>query len=107
MGEFLKNSPSNWGKWGKDDQIGSLNYLDAGQVLEDWAERFTVSEKGPADLVTEADLAAQQAIRNALLAELPDHGFLGEVFRHLRRGAAPHQQGLDARSEMAKQVCKG
>lgn len=33
MGEFLKNSPSNWGKWGKDDQIGSLNYLDAGQVL--------------------------------------------------------------------------
>ena len=33
MGEFLKNSPSNWGKWGADDQIGSLNYLDAGQVL--------------------------------------------------------------------------
>ena len=20
---------SNWGKWGKDDQIGTLNYVDA------------------------------------------------------------------------------
>jgi kynurenine formamidase len=33
MGEFLKDSPRNWGKWGADDEIGSLNYLDAGQVL--------------------------------------------------------------------------
>lgn len=27
------NAPSNWGKWGPDDEVGSLNYLDAAQVL--------------------------------------------------------------------------
>ncbi|MFC8181704.1 cyclase family protein [Rhodococcus sp. NPDC057297] len=27
------NSPKNWGKWGPADEVGSLNYLDAAQVL--------------------------------------------------------------------------
>ncbi|OCB11953.1 metal-dependent hydrolase [Mycolicibacterium porcinum] len=27
------DSPTNWGKWGTDDEVGSLNYLDAAQVL--------------------------------------------------------------------------
>ena len=27
VGELLKNSPKNWGKWGPDDEVGSLNYL--------------------------------------------------------------------------------
>jgi len=49
-----------------------------GRVLLDWAARFTVSEKGPADLVTEADLAAQSAIYALLLSRFPLHGFLGE-----------------------------
>ncbi|MFM9378871.1 cyclase family protein [Gordonia sp. VNK21] len=31
--ELLADSPSNWGKWGPDDQVGSLNYLTAEQVL--------------------------------------------------------------------------
>ena len=31
--EFLKDSPKNWGKWGPDDEVGCLNYLDAAQVL--------------------------------------------------------------------------
>ncbi|MDQ1648588.1 MAG: hypothetical protein QOG60_645 [Frankiaceae bacterium] len=31
--EILKDSPSNWGKWGPDDEVGSLNYLGAEQVL--------------------------------------------------------------------------
>lgn len=31
--ELLKDSPKNWGKWGADDEVGSLNYLDAAQVL--------------------------------------------------------------------------
>ena len=30
MGELLKDSPKNWGKWGPDDEIGGLNYLGAG-----------------------------------------------------------------------------
>lgn len=31
--ELLADSPSNWGKWGSDDEVGSLNYLGAEQVL--------------------------------------------------------------------------
>lgn len=49
-----------------------------GQVLLDWAGRFSVREKGRSDLVTEADLAAQATIRRILLAAFPEHGFLGE-----------------------------
>jgi myo-inositol-1(or 4)-monophosphatase len=50
----------------------------AGRILQDWAGRFTVSEKGPADLVTEADVASQATIHKILQARFPDHGFLGE-----------------------------
>lgn len=50
----------------------------AGEVLADWAERFTVSEKSPANLVTEADLASQEAIHQLIRERYPDHGFLGE-----------------------------
>ncbi|MGM7679147.1 cyclase family protein [Microbacterium sp. A94] len=31
--ELLAGLPSNWGKWGDNDEVGSLNYLDATQVL--------------------------------------------------------------------------
>lgn len=58
----------------------------AGDVLRSWSERFTVSEKGPADLVTEADLAAQTAIVQILQPRFPAHGFLGE--EGLSRAAA-------------------
>lgn len=50
----------------------------AGAVLLDWAGRFSAREKGPSDLVTEADLAAQEVIRDRLFAAFPKHGFLGE-----------------------------
>jgi kynurenine formamidase len=33
VGELLKDSPSNWGKWGPDDEVGSLNYLGPAEVL--------------------------------------------------------------------------
>ena len=33
LGELLKDSPSNWGKWGADDEVGSLNYLGPEQAL--------------------------------------------------------------------------
>lgn len=49
-----------------------------GQELRHWRGRFAVREKGPADLVTEADLASQEAIRKELLGAFPTHGFLGE-----------------------------
>lgn len=33
MGELLKDSPKNWGKWGDDDEVGALNYLGPDEVL--------------------------------------------------------------------------
>ena len=33
LSELLANAPSNWGKWGPDDEVGSLNYLDSSEVL--------------------------------------------------------------------------
>ena len=49
-----------------------------GQILLDWQHRFTSREKGLRDLVTEADVASQQAIRDILLGRFPSHDFLGE-----------------------------
>ncbi|HZZ74170.1 MAG TPA: inositol monophosphatase family protein [Pirellulales bacterium] len=49
-----------------------------GQVLLDWVGRFQVREKGPSDLVTEADLASQETIRELLLKARPDDAFVGE-----------------------------
>ena len=49
-----------------------------GRVLLDWQDRFQAREKGPKDLVTEADVAAQEAIRGVLLGAFPDHDFLCE-----------------------------
>ena len=31
--ELLKDSPKNWGKWGPDDEVGSLNYLTPEVVI--------------------------------------------------------------------------
>lgn len=31
--DLLKDSPTNWGKWGPDDEVGALNYLGPEQVL--------------------------------------------------------------------------
>jgi myo-inositol-1(or 4)-monophosphatase len=49
-----------------------------GSVLLEWADRFTVREKGPSDLVTQADEAAQEAIRALIEARFPAHAFIGE-----------------------------
>jgi myo-inositol-1(or 4)-monophosphatase len=49
-----------------------------GQALLDWQDRFTPREKAPKDLVSQADLAAQEAIRDRILKSFPDHDFLSE-----------------------------
>jgi len=49
-----------------------------GAVLLEKAGHVQVREKGPADLVTEADLASQDAIRRVILGAFPDHCVLGE-----------------------------
>ena len=43
LGDLLRDSPSNWGKWGPDDEVGSLNYLGPEQVLA--AVRLVTSGK--------------------------------------------------------------
>ena len=49
----------------------------AAQLLA-WRGKFQAREKGPRDLVTDADLASEAAIRAVILAAFPDHGFLAE-----------------------------
>lgn len=48
------------------------------EQLESWRSKFSVKEKGRADLVTEADVASQNAIKAFLLDRFPGHAFLGE-----------------------------
>lgn len=43
-----------------------------------WRGRFQQREKAPADLVTDADLASQAAIRQEIAARFPHHLFVGE-----------------------------
>ncbi|WP_168582657.1 cyclase family protein [Gephyromycinifex aptenodytis] len=33
LSELLKDAPTNWGKWGPDDEVGALNYLTAEEVM--------------------------------------------------------------------------
>ncbi len=47
-------------------------------MLLSWVGRFDVREKGPSDLVTQADLASQEAIRGILLVDFPQHAFISE-----------------------------
>ncbi len=47
-------------------------------VVQEWVGRITVREKGPADLVTQADFASQETIRRILLDAFPEHSLLGE-----------------------------
>src|SRR5262245_41526466 len=49
-----------------------------GRALLQWRDRFQAREKGPRDLVSQADLAAQEAIRGVLCKAFPDHDFLSE-----------------------------
>lgn len=61
-----------------------------GQTLLAWRGKFTTREKGPADLVTDADIAAQRAVREVLLSARPDDAFVGE---ESPPGAAADRQG--------------
>jgi myo-inositol-1(or 4)-monophosphatase len=49
-----------------------------GEVLIRMRGQVNPREKAPSDLVTEADVASQEAIRELVLSEFPDHDFLGE-----------------------------
>jgi myo-inositol-1(or 4)-monophosphatase len=49
-----------------------------GEAVQSWVGKFDVRKKGPADLVTQADFASQEAIRQEVLGAFPDHSLLGE-----------------------------
>ncbi len=74
-----------------------MDYLDvcqqavrrAGKVLRARLGKVSVRLKGRADLVTEADLAAQEVIRQTVLGAFPDHILLGEEDASPRLGPMP------------------
>ncbi|MGF1520874.1 MAG: inositol monophosphatase family protein [Leptolyngbyaceae cyanobacterium] len=53
--------------------------LAGGAILQDyWGKLESIEEKGPGDLVTEADKAAEAAVLDVLGRHLPDHPILAE-----------------------------
>ncbi|QDS93303.1 Inositol-1-monophosphatase [Roseimaritima multifibrata] len=47
------------------------------ELMQRWDHRL-VREKGPKDLVTDADLASQKAVRDILMGAYPENAFVGE-----------------------------
>ena len=66
-----------------------------GGILTEWAGKFTVSEKGPSDLVTEADFASQEAIHRLIRSRYPDHNFLGEEGLSETNSDGPYRWVID------------
>ena len=60
----------------------------AGEVLRNFRSKFSTREKAPRDLVTDADVAAQQTIERYFHNKFPDHAFLGEESTPAIRQAA-------------------
>lgn len=67
----------------------------AGEVLASWSAKFTVREKSPANLVTEADHASQQAIVQLIRNRYPDHDFLGEEDLLTSQGRSDYRWVID------------
>lgn len=66
-----------------------------GAVLQDWVGRFQAREKGPSDLVSEADLAAQESVQQHVMAAFPDHGWLAEEAGGDRPSASGYRWVVD------------
>ncbi len=71
----------------------------AGQVLRDMQGKISVRHKSDRfDLVTEADLAAQKVVEQAILDAFPDHSILGEednLSEQSRKNSAQHRWIVD------------
>ncbi|MBT6156575.1 MAG: inositol monophosphatase [Planctomycetaceae bacterium] len=66
-----------------------------GRILDEWSSKFTVSEKGRSDYVTEADLASQEAIYNLIHGRFPEHNFLGEEGLSETNSDSPYRWVID------------
>jgi len=60
------------------EKVCEMAVRRAGATLLEWQGRFSAREKGPADLVTEADFASQEVVRQVVLDAFPTHSVLGE-----------------------------
>ena len=66
-----------------------------GRILQQWQSKFTAREKSPANLVTEADLASQEAIFEFIQTRYPDHKFLGEEGLDQQTGTSEYRWVID------------
>jgi myo-inositol-1(or 4)-monophosphatase len=70
--------------------------LDAGAILRNrFGQPHDISFKGPLDLVTEADKAAEQLIASRLRAAFPDHDLLGEEGSRSENTSARYRWVID------------
>lgn len=67
---------------------------EAGAILRRMLPIAVVREKSPKDLVTDADVAAQNAILNVITQCFPEHQFLGEEDAH---GSTPRKELSNSR----------
>jgi myo-inositol-1(or 4)-monophosphatase len=67
------------------------------EIIQGWAGQFEVRKKGPADLVTQADLESQQAISQIIWGAFPDHAIVGEEDAGLAVDANAHLRGSEYR----------
>ncbi len=63
-----------------------------------WLGKAEVYEKGPGDLVTQADFESQQTIQDYLLGEFPDHHFLGEESDRENHGTSEKPENADSQA---------
>ena len=64
----------------------------AGRMLLERLGQVSFREKGPADLVSEADLASQELIRQTILGVFPQHALLGEEETSAASGPAAQSE---------------
>ncbi|MFL2869590.1 MAG: inositol monophosphatase family protein [Pirellulaceae bacterium] len=60
------------------EQVAVTAALRGGEILFEMLGKIKARQKGPRDLVTEADLASQKKILDVILTEYPQHMFVGE-----------------------------
>jgi myo-inositol-1(or 4)-monophosphatase len=77
-------------------RVGTAAVMEAGEVLlSRFRKQLTVVHKGAIDLVTEADLAAEELIIRRLVAAFPGHRFLAEEGHAGGNAPGPHTWVID------------
>lgn len=87
LSQLLAGLPTNWGKWGPDDEVGSLNYLTAKEAL-----RGTAAVRSGKVFTLQVQMGAPQGDpiwpgrRTAQRVNVMDHS-------HFKCGRGPHFPG--------------